>query len=403
MVTRRISLLGSTGSIGANTLEVVAAHPDRFRIVALAAGGRWQEVVRQARRFRPEVVAIREERAASLAAEALADLPIEVLAGASGIDAAASWESAEVVVSAIVGAAGLAPTWAAIQAEKAIALANKECLVAAGALFMEEVRRRRLSLIPVDSEHNAIFQALYNGCAGRGWAEEGPGSGGTGAVSRLILTASGGPFRGYDRERLAAVTPQQAVSHPKWEMGPKISVDSASLMNKGLEVIEAHWLFGIPEDRIRVVIHPESIVHSLVAYPDGSVLAQLGTPDMRTPIAVALAWPERIATAVAPLELAAIGRLNFFEAPGDTLFPCLGLAYQALRQGDGAPAILNAANEVAVAAFLEGRIPFLAIPDLIRDALEGVPSALPGSIDEVLDLDRRTRAHALGWVGRHGG
>ncbi|MEO5376452.1 MAG: 1-deoxy-D-xylulose-5-phosphate reductoisomerase [Magnetococcus sp. DMHC-6] len=355
---KNIAILGSTGSIGVSTLDVIATHPDRFRAIALAAGRNSQLLIAQAKRFHPQVVAMHDIEAAREVAFELSGLGIEVLVGAEGIAAVGAWDGVHMTVSAIVGGDGLLPTMAAIRAGKEIALANKECLVMAGALFKREMEQHKGSLIPVDSEHSAIFQVLNNGQVtpklgegvGKGGHFVNPGR--QSGFRELILTASGGPFRGWSREQLAQVTPTQALAHPNWKMGPKISIDSATLMNKGLEVIEAYWLFGVELDRIQVVVHPESIVHSMVSYADGSVLAQMGVPDMRTPIAVALAWPERIAVPVKPLDLAALGRLTFFGTPDPLVFPCLGLSYQALRQGGAAPAILNAANEVAVAAFL---------------------------------------------------
>lgn len=381
-----IAVLGSTGSIGCNTLDVIAHHPDRFQVVALAAGRQVDRIVAQARHWRPRVVALADPEAAKQAQTALADSDIAVLSGSDGVARAAAWEGVDMTVSAIVGAAGLAPTLAAIQAGKAIALANKECMVMAGALVMAEAARHQTPLIPVDSEHSAIFQSLHY----------------RPAIRRLILTASGGPFRGWNRSQLTTITPKQALAHPNWDMGPKISIDSATLMNKGLEVIEAHWLFGMPPGQIEVVIHPESIVHSLVDYTDGSVLAQLGAPDMRTPIAVALAWPERIATPVPALDLAALGKLTFKAPPHRRDFPCLTLAYEALRTGGGAPVVLNAANEVAVAAFLAGQIAFLDIPHLIEACLASVSESAPDSLAAVLPWDRQTREQAHAWVNRHG-
>ncbi|MBF0625778.1 MAG: 1-deoxy-D-xylulose-5-phosphate reductoisomerase [Magnetococcales bacterium] len=375
---KSIALLGATGSIGVNTLEVVAANPERFRIGALAAGGNVDRLEAQARRFRPRVVAMADPAAARELQRRLADLDVAVLSGPRGVAEAAAWPGTDLVVSAIVGGAGLEPTLAAVRAGIAVALANKECLVMAGALFMDEVARHRVALIPVDSEHSAIFQVFQDP---RG-------------VRRLVLTASGGPFRGWTRDRLRQVTPAQALAHPRWDMGRKISIDSATLMNKGLEVIEAHWLFGMPPERIEVVIHPQSIVHSLVEYLDGSMLAQMGVPDMRTPIAVALGWPERIPTPVPALDLAATGRLEFLPVPDPRDFPCLELAYAALRQGGGAPTVLNAANEIAVAAFLEERIAFLDIPRIIEATLARITPPPPASLDAVVALDREARAVA---------
>ncbi|MBF0614283.1 MAG: 1-deoxy-D-xylulose-5-phosphate reductoisomerase [Magnetococcales bacterium] len=397
---KRIAILGSTGSIGVSALDVIAAHPDRFRVVALAAGSNVGRLIEQARRFRPEVVALRDLSGVEQLRAALSGQPTAILAGDAGVERIGHWESADLVLSAMVGAAGLRPTWAALQSGKEVALANKECLVISGALFMNEAHRCGARIIPVDSEHSAIFQLLYNGrLTGVG---AGPVFGPGHADVRLILTASGGPFRGWERDRLVQVTPEQALAHPNWSMGRKITIDSATCMNKGLEVIEAHHLFGIPAERIQVVIHPESIVHSMVAYPDGSVLAQMGVPDMRTPITVALAWPERIAAPVAPLDLPSMGKLHFLGPPDPEAFPCLSLAYAALQQGGAAPAILNGANEVAVAAFLGHEIGFADIPRLIQWTLEQNGPGTFGSVEELLAVDRWARDQAQLWIIRHG-
>ncbi|MBF0342159.1 MAG: 1-deoxy-D-xylulose-5-phosphate reductoisomerase [Magnetococcales bacterium] len=396
---KRIALLGSTGSIGVSALDVVAAHPERFEVVAMAAGANARRLVEQARRFRPQVVALEDREAATWAQRELADLPVAVLSGSDGVRRIGAWEHAELTLSALVGAAGLEPTLAALEAGKDVALANKECLVMSGALFMETARRAGVRVIPVDSEHSAIFQVLNNG------RTEGMTLRNCGAIcgfSQLILTASGGPFRGWTRERLAEVTPEQALAHPNWNMGRKITIDSATCMNKGLEVIEAHHLFGVAPERIRVVVHPESIVHSMVSYTDGSVLAQMGVPDMRTPIAVALAWPERINAPVATLDLPGIGVLTFSGPPDPEAFPCLELAYGALRQGGTAPAMLNGANEVAVAAFLAHRIGFLDIPRLIHWTLEQSVSGSMDSVGEVLEADLWARDRANEWITRYG-
>ncbi|OSM05162.1 1-deoxy-D-xylulose-5-phosphate reductoisomerase [Magnetofaba australis] len=375
MSVKTLSVLGCTGSIGVNTLDVALSNPDRFRIVALAAGSNWRRVVEQARQCRPEVVALFDEEAADQARAALADLKIPVLSGVEGVSEAAALESARMTVSAIVGAAGLAPTIAAIRARKDIALANKECLVMAGALFMEEIARYQVRLIPVDSEHSAIFQVFQQ----------------TRWMRRLVLTASGGPFRGKRRGELVNVTPEQALAHPNWSMGRKISIDSATMMNKGLEVIEAHWLFGLPPEQIDVVVHPQSIVHSMVEYMDGSVLAQMGAPDMRTPIAVAMAWPERTQTNVPSLDLPQLAKLTFEARPDPADFPCLELAYDALRRGGLAPAVLNAANEVAVAAFLDAGLPFLTIPKVIDRTLDSLPLGAAAQLEDVFAADHQAR------------
>ncbi|MBF0262517.1 MAG: 1-deoxy-D-xylulose-5-phosphate reductoisomerase [Magnetococcales bacterium] len=394
---KRLAILGSTGSIGLSALDVVASQPERFEVVALAAGSNHRVMVEQARRFRPRVIALADERAAEEARRALAGESIEVLSGMAGVERIGGWPEATMVLSAMVGAAGLRPTLVALRAGKDVALANKECLVIAGSLFMAEAVKGGARVIPVDSEHSAIFQVLKNG---RATLDVVPLA--TEPGVRLILTASGGPFRGWSRERLATVTPEQALAHPNWNMGRKITIDSATCMNKGLEVIEAHHLFGVAAERIEVVVHPESIVHSMVAYADGSVLAQLGVPDMRTPIAVALAWPERIAAPVPALDLPALGRLTFAGPPDPAAFPCLGLAYAALRAGGVAPAVLNAANEVAVAAFLERRIGFLDIPRLIQGCLEWPDPEGDGvSLEGLLAVDGWARSCAEAWMRRH--
>jgi 1-deoxy-D-xylulose-5-phosphate reductoisomerase len=360
-----VTVLGSTGSIGVSTLDVLARHPDRFRVVALTANSDVETMLAQCRRFRPELVAMADPQAALVLRERLAGVQgaPEVLAGVEGLAQAATLPEAQVVMAAIVGAAGLVPTLAAAQAGKRLLLANKEALVVAGALLMEAVARSGAVLLPIDSEHNAIFQCLPPGFAD-GLARVG--------VERILLTASGGPFLNTPREALAAVTPEQACAHPNWDMGRKISVDSATMMNKGLELIEACWLFGTGPERVQVVVHRQSVIHSLVQYVDGSVLAQLGNPDMRTPIAHALGWPERLISGVPPLDLFAVGRLDF-EPPDLGRFPCLGLAIAAAASGGTAPAVLNAANEVAVAAFLGGRIGFMGIADVVEETLAALP------------------------------
>jgi 1-deoxy-D-xylulose-5-phosphate reductoisomerase len=360
-----VTVLGSTGSIGVSTLDVLARHPDRFRVVALTANSDVETMLAQCRRFRPELVAMADPQAALALRERLAGVQgaPEVLAGVEGLAQAATLPEAQVVMAAIVGAAGLVPTLAAAQAGKRLLLANKEALVVAGALLMEAVARSGAVLLPIDSEHNAIFQCLPPGFAD-GLARVG--------VERILLTASGGPFLNTPREALAAVTPEQACAHPNWDMGRKISVDSATMMNKGLELIEACWLFGTGPERVQVVVHRQSVIHSLVQYVDGSVLAQLGNPDMRTPIAHALGWPERLISGVPPLDLFAVGRLDF-EPPDLGRFPCLGLAIAAAASGGTAPAVLNAANEVAVAAFLGGRIGFMGIADVVEETLAALP------------------------------
>jgi 1-deoxy-D-xylulose-5-phosphate reductoisomerase len=380
-----VSVLGATGSIGVSTLDVLARHPDRYRVVALTANTDVAKLAAQCRRFRPRVAAMADADSAATLARELADLPeIEVLSGVDGLSEAASHPQADQVMAAIVGAAGLLPTLAAVRAGKRILLANKEALVVSGQLFMDAARQHGAQVLPIDSEHNAVFQCMPADF-GRGLEQVG--------VRRIMLTASGGPFRTRRLEELGEVTPDEACNHPNWDMGRKISVDSATMMNKGLEVIEAHWLFGASPEQIQVVVHPQSVIHSMVEYQDGSVLAQLGNPDMRTPIAHALAWPERIDSGVASLDLFDIARLDF-EAPDFERFPCLRLAFEAIRVGGAAPAVLNAANEVAVAAFLAGRLGFTGIPALIESVLERLPGGGADSLDELLAADAEARALA---------
>lgn len=387
---QRLTILGATGSIGQSTLDVVARHPDRFEIFALTAHTRSNELAQLCRVYQPRYAVVMDATAASELQATLheAHISTEVLSGLDALVEVCAHDDVDTVMAAIVGAAGLTPTLAAVRAGKRVLLANKEALVMAGALFMAEVRRSGATLLPIDSEHNAIFQSLpahYDGSMTRQ------------GVRRILLTASGGPFRTTPLEQLRQVTPEQACAHPKWVMGRKISVDSASMMNKGLEVIEAHWLFNAPADHIQVVIHPESVIHSLVEYVDGSVLAQLGNPDMRTPIAHALAYPDRIESGVTALDLFKIAQLNF-ESPDEQRFPCLALAYQALRAGGSAPALLNAANEVAVAAFLEGRLPFLKIADTIAAVLARIPSVALDDLESVMAADEAARRLACDLV-----
>ena len=390
----KITVLGATGSIGVSTLDVISRHPDRFEVVALTGHARIEALAEQCRRFRPAYAVVGDPEAAKRLTGMLDDDAVtEVLHGPRALCEVACLPEIDAVMAAIVGAAGLPPTLAAAMAGKRVLLANKEALVMAGAVFMAEVHRAGALLLPIDSEHNAIFQSMPGDYAGNM---------ARGGVRRILLTASGGPFRETPVEQLQSVTPAQAVAHPNWLMGRKISVDSATMMNKGLEVIEAHWLFNAPADRIEVVIHPQSVIHSLVDYADGSVLAQLGNPDMRTPIAHALAWPERIDSGVAPLDLFAIGQLNF-ERPDGARFPCLDLAYRALRAGGNAAAVLNAANELAVEAFLDGRLPFLAIADTIAATLDQVPRAELPDLEAVLETDRRARLVAAEILARRGG
>jgi len=380
---QRITILGSTGSIGTSTLDVVARHPDKFGIVALTANSQVDLLFKQCQQFKPRYAVMLDEEAAIRLRELARDAGIvtEVLSGIDALEQVAVLPEVDAVMAAIVGAAGLRPTLAAARAGKKILLANKETLVMAGSVFMDSVRASGATLLPIDSEHNAIFQSLPRGYDGNLAAS---------GVRRILLTASGGPFRDTPLEELQNVTPEQACAHPNWVMGRKISVDSASMMNKGLEVIEAHWLFNAGADDIQVVVHPQSVIHSLVEYVDGSVLAQLGNPDMRTPIAYGLAYPERIDSGVAPLDLFKVATMNF-AAPDFERFPCLALAYQALRAAGTAPAVLNAANEVAVAAFLDKQISFLAIPAVIGAVLDTLPVVVVESLDDVLGADAEAR------------
>jgi len=379
-----ITILGATGSIGASTLDVVARHPDRYRVYALSAHSRVEQLAAACRQFRPQRAVVGSPEAASQLAALIADLPTSVEHGEQALCEIASSPDTDTVMAAIVGAAGLAPTLAAARAGKKILLANKEALVMSGQLFMDAVREHKATLLPVDSEHNAIFQSLP-----ASYARVPVASG----VSKILLTASGGPFLNRAVESLESVTPDEACKHPNWVMGRKISVDSATMMNKGLEVIEAHWLFGAPADQIEVVIHPQSVIHSMVSYVDGSVLAQLGNPDMRTPIANALAYPERIDSGVAQLDLTQMAALQFLK-PDFERFPCLALAFDALRAGGTAPSLLNAANEVAVQAFLERRIGFRDIDRVVRQVLDDVPHGPASSIEAVLAQDALARGAA---------
>lgn len=380
---QHITILGATGSIGVSTLDVVARHPDRYRVYALTAHQRVEELAEQCERFRPQVAVVGSDDAAKLLSKRLSakGIKTEVLHGEASLCEVASAAGCDIVMAAIVGAAGLAPTLAAAHAGKKVLLANKEALVMSGRLFMDAVRVHGATLLPIDSEHNAIFQCLPS------TYERTPGNHG---IAKILLTASGGPFLNRPVETLEDVTPEEAVAHPNWVMGRKISVDSATMMNKGLEVIEAHWLFGASAEQIEVVIHPQSVIHSMVSYVDGSVLAQLGNPDMRTPIAHALAYPERITSGVAAVDLTRIGQL-VFQAPDFQRFPCLKLAYDALLAGETAPAILNAANEVAVEAFLDRRIGFREIDSLIARVMEKLPPVGITNIGDLLEQDCRAR------------
>ena len=388
---RRIAVLGATGSIGTSALDVIARHPERLRASVLAAGCNVEALLRLCAAHRPENAVIDDAACFDALREGLRERGLATRAhcGTQALEALVASDACDTVVAAIVGAAGLPGTLAAARSGKRLLLANKESLVLAGELVMGAAHEAGAVVVPIDSEHNALFQCLPVGHGAWGHGDDWRRAG----VTRIVLTASGGPFRGRPRESLHDVTPEQAIAHPRWSMGPKISVDSATLMNKGLEVIEAHHLFGVPAERIEVVVHPQSLVHSLVEFADGSLLAQLGLPDMRTALAVGFGWPERIASGVAGLDLVRHGRLDF-EAPDLDAFPCLALAFDALRAGGTAPAVLNAANEVAVSAFLQRRIAFLAIPDVVRATLEAIPAEPAASLAVLLDADARARRHA---------
>ena len=394
---RNVAILGATGSIGASALDVIARHPDRFRASVLAAHRKVDELVALCLRFKPDLAVIADAALETSLRDRLAaaGLATRAAAGARALNDAVSGELCDSVVAAIVGAAGLESTLAAARAGKRLLLANKESVVMAGPLLLDAVHAGGGELIPVDSEHNAIFQCLPHQPRAVD-VERLPGGRpdlAAAGVRRILLTASGGPFRGRKRADLAAITPDQACAHPKWSMGRKISVDSATLMNKGLEVIEAHWLFGAAPAQIEVVMHPQSLVHSLVEYADGSVLAQLGNPDMRTALAHAFAWPERIDAGVAPLDLVKSGALQF-EAPDRDTFRCLDLAYRALAAGGTAPTVLNAANEIAVGAFLEGNLPFLAIAELIEATLDAISAEPVADVEHLVHVDLTARQTA---------
>ncbi len=379
-----ISVLGSTGSIGISTLDVIAQHPERYRAVGLAANTDVEGLFQQCERFQPTVVAMADQASAAELAKRLASIgsSIEVLAGEAGVIAIAELTNAEMVMAAIVGAAGLSPTLAAVRKGKRILLANKESLVVAGDLFMREAKAHKASVLPIDSEHNAVFQCMPQDFE-QGLAAKG--------VKRILLTASGGPFRTWTNDQLKSATPEQACAHPNWSMGRKISVDSATMMNKGLEVIEARWLFDATPEQIKVVVHPQSVVHSMVQYVDGSVLAQLGNPDMRTPIAHAMAWPERHGSGVASLDLFEVARLDF-EEPDTQRFPCLRLAFDAVAAAGVAPAVLNAANEVAVDAFLSKQLAFVRIPEIIETVLSQNLEGDLDSVEGLMAIDQAARA-----------
>tara|TARA_R110000850_G_scaffold54602_5_gene129978 strand:- start:3143 stop:4327 length:1185 start_codon:yes stop_codon:yes gene_type:complete len=388
-----VTVLGATGSIGVSTLDVIERHPLRYRVFALTGHSRMDVLHTQCLAHCPQYAVVADDAQARALQSRLraGGCATEVLVGAEALEQVAAATEVDVVMAAIVGGAGLRPTLAAVRAGKRVLLANKEALVMSGALFMGAVKASGAVLLPIDSEHNAIFQCLPTDYA-RGMADVG--------VRRILLTASGGPFRDMSAADLVSVTPQQACAHPNWSMGQKISVDSASMMNKGLELIEASWLFDVRPAQIEVVIHPQSVVHSLVDYIDGSVIAQLGNPDMRTPIAHALAWPERLDSGVSPLDLLAVARLDF-RAPDPQMFPCLRLARDAAEAGGTACAVLNAANEVAVEAFLAGRIGFTDIPVIIEQTLERMAPESVQDLDHILQTDRRAREHALSWLSRH--
>jgi len=376
---KNITILGSTGSIGVSTLEIVAAHPDRFRVVAMTAGKNLELFARQIRSFAPRIAVVAAESDVARLKDKCAGLDVTILGGVEGLIAAATADEVEMVVAAIVGAAGLVPTAAAIRAGKDIALANKEILVTAGHLFMDMVAEYGVRLYPVDSEHSAVFQSI-EGHRSRD-------------IEKIILTASGGPFLNTPVEQLQRVSVRDALNHPNWSMGKKITIDSATMMNKGLEVLEARWLFDTAVEKIDVNIHPQSIIHSMVEYVDGCVIAQLGTPDMKAPIAYALSYPERVSTGVKPLDLTALSGLTFFKPDLDK-FPCLGLAYRAINAGESMPAVMNAANEIAVDAFLEGRIGFVQIAETIERTMNAHAAHDLRSIDEVLKADLWSRETA---------
>ncbi|NPA94138.1 MAG: 1-deoxy-D-xylulose-5-phosphate reductoisomerase [Thermodesulfobacteria bacterium] len=376
---KRIVVLGSTGSIGKSVADIVRKSQGRLEIVGLGAGRNIELLAKQIEEFRPRKVAVMSKELAQELEPMVSGRDVKILWSKEGYNELASMASADLVVSSMVGAAGLIPTVTAIEAGKDVALANKETLVAAGPLVMRLVEEHRVNLLPIDSEHSAIFQCL------QGYRDS--------MIKRIILTASGGPFRNKAREELENITPEEAIAHPNWSMGAKISVDSSTLMNKGLEVIEARWLFGVEPEKIDVVVHPQSIVHSMVEYIDGSVIAQLGIPDMRVPISYALYWPDRMELDLPSLDLVNCGPLTF-EAPQMDKFPCLGLAFEALKMGGTATTVLNAANEVAVEAFLTGRIPYLKIPEVISKVLHDVGGQEMASLDDVLRADALARLKA---------
>ena len=384
MPLRRVAILGSTGSIGVNTLDVIRSHPERFKVVALTAGKQVDRLAEQCLEFNPAIAVVADADGAARLSAMLKDKKIatEVLYGPEAMVTAVTQSNCDTVMAAIVGAAGLVPALAAAKAGKRVLLANKEALVMSGDLFMQAMQSGGGELLPIDSEHNAIFQCLPQQFTKAPHDYLG--------VEELWLTASGGPFRDTPISELSAITPEQACAHPNWVMGRKISVDSATMMNKGLEVIEAFWLFGLPLEKIKVLIHPQSVVHSMVRYRDGSVLAQMGQPDMRTPIAYGLAWPERIHAGVAPLNLTQFSALSFTETDL-ARFPCLALAFSAAKTGGTAPAILNAANEIAVAAFLDAGLPYLRIPEVVEKTLNHIQSVPASSLELILEVDAQAR------------
>ncbi|NOZ10971.1 MAG: 1-deoxy-D-xylulose-5-phosphate reductoisomerase [Gammaproteobacteria bacterium] len=394
-----VSILGSTGSIGVSTLDVIARHPDRYRIVALTANRQVDRLLEQCRRYRPKLAVLKDEQSAQQLRQQIEaeGLDVTVQAGQEGLNQAATHPEAPIVMAAIVGAAGLLPTLAAVKSTKQVLLANKEPLVMAGDIIMQNAKQAGAVLLPIDSEHNAIYQCLPDRFEVVGQGPLNPGLAALG-VKRILLTGSGGPFRTHDPQALANVTPAQACKHPNWSMGPKISVDSATMMNKGLELIEACRLFACSPEKIDIVVHPQSVIHSMVEYVDGSVLAQLGNPDMRTPIAHALAWPKRMVSGVSSLDIFKVARLDF-EPPDSKRFPCLLLARQSATVGGTSPTILNAANEEAVAAFLSGVLAFDKIPAIIGQTLKGMASIAAESLEVVLEADYQARQLARDIIG----
>ena len=391
MTLKQVAILGSTGSIGVNTLDVIRAHPERFQVAALTAGNQVDRLAQQCIEFKPAIAVLADADGAARLEKLLREQKIntQVLYGPQALVTAVTDSGCDTVMAAIVGAAGLVPTLAAAKAGKRVLLANKEALVMSGNLFMQAMKQGGGELLPIDSEHNAIFQCLPNQFT----KAPTPGLG----VEELWLTASGGPFRNTPLDQLGGITPEQACAHPNWVMGRKISVDSATMMNKGLEVIEAFWLFGLPLEKIKVLIHPQSVVHSMVRYRDGSVIAQLGQPDMRTPIAYGLAWPERIDAGVAPLSLTQLAALSFNE-PDLARSPCLSLAFAAAKVGGTAPTVLNAANEIAVAAFLDEGMPYLQIPSVVEKTLNTLSASDADSIESILEIDAQAREVARNFI-----